>query len=82
MLGASEKLYKMCGMPADYHITEAARKNDEVQRMEDGEELGDPIDKDNVWHKSTSRSALSLHRPLLYSKNPESKPVSKPESKD
>ncbi|GAB0134761.1 hypothetical protein EsDP_00003118 [Epichloe bromicola] len=52
VLGASEKLYKMCGMPADYHITEAARKNDEVQRMEDGEELGDPIDKDNVWHKT------------------------------
>lgn len=52
MLGASEKLYKVCGMPADYHISETARKNDQVVKMEDGEELGEPIDKGNVWHKT------------------------------
>ncbi|KAG5932035.1 hypothetical protein E4U53_001518 [Claviceps sorghi] len=52
VLGASEKLYKVCGRPADYHITEAARKNDQVVKMEDGEELGDAIDKNNVWHKT------------------------------
>ena len=52
VLGASEKLYKVCAMPADYHITEEARKNDQVERLEDGEELGKPIDPENVWHKS------------------------------
>jgi cytochrome b pre-mRNA-processing protein 3 len=53
VLGASEKLYKICAQPADYHITEEARNNDQVERLEDGEELGKPIDPDNVWHKST-----------------------------
>lgn len=54
VLGASEKLYKVCAKPADYHITDEARNNDQVERLEDGEELGKPIDADNVWHKSTS----------------------------
>lgn len=53
VLGASEKLYKSCAKAADYHITEAERNNDQVDRLEDGEELGTPVDKDNVWHKST-----------------------------
>ncbi|KAG6003308.1 hypothetical protein E4U21_002196 [Claviceps maximensis] len=52
VLGSSEKLYKVCGRPADYHIAEAARKNDQVVKMDDGEELGDAIDKNNVWHKT------------------------------
>lgn len=52
VLGASEKLYKLCGMPADYHISEHARKNDEVDKLEDGEEIGKPVDPNNVWHKS------------------------------
>ncbi|KAG5981534.1 hypothetical protein E4U55_002838 [Claviceps digitariae] len=52
VLGASEKLYKACGRPADYHISEAARKKDKVVKMEDGEELGNPLDKDNEWHKT------------------------------
>ncbi|KJZ74122.1 hypothetical protein HIM_06571 [Hirsutella minnesotensis 3608] len=51
VLGASERLYKACARPADYHISEEARKKDEVERLEDGEELGRPMDKDNVWHK-------------------------------
>ncbi|POR32829.1 CBP3-like protein [Tolypocladium paradoxum] len=52
VLGASERLYKACSRAADYHITEEQRKNDEVERLEDGEELGSPVDKDNVWHKT------------------------------
>ncbi|OAA33044.1 Ubiquinol-cytochrome c chaperone, CBP3 [Moelleriella libera RCEF 2490] len=52
VLGASEKLYKLCGMPADYHISEHARKNDEVDKLEDGEEIGKPVDPNNVWHKT------------------------------
>ncbi|EFY98862.2 hypothetical protein MANI_026923 [Metarhizium anisopliae] len=52
VLGASEKLYKICAQPADYHISEEARNNDQVERLEDGEELGTPIDAGNVWHKT------------------------------
>ncbi|KAM4060240.1 ubiquinol-cytochrome C chaperone domain-containing protein [Hirsutella rhossiliensis] len=52
VLGASERLYKVCSRAADYHITEEARKKDEVERLEDGEELGRPADKNNVWHKT------------------------------
>ncbi|QUC18663.1 uncharacterized protein UV8b_02904 [Ustilaginoidea virens] len=52
VLGATEKLYKACAQPADYHISEAARKNDRVRRLPDGEELGEPLDGRNVWHKT------------------------------
>ncbi|PNY26933.1 CBP3-like protein [Tolypocladium capitatum] len=52
VLGASERLYQACSKAADYHITEQQRKNDEVERLEDGEELGNPVDGDNVWHKT------------------------------
>ncbi|KID79849.1 Ubiquinol-cytochrome C chaperone, partial [Metarhizium brunneum ARSEF 3297] len=55
VLGASEKLYKICAQPADYHISEEARNNDQVERLEDGEELGTPIDAGNVWHKTRVR---------------------------
>ncbi len=54
VLGASERLYKSCSKAADYHITEEERKNDQVEKLEDGEELGHPVDADNVWHKSAS----------------------------
>ena len=59
VLGASERLYKVCARSADYHITEEARKNDEVERREDGEELGNAVDKDNVWHKSVSAPRIN-----------------------
>lgn len=52
VLGASEQLYKACSQPADYHISEAARRNDKVERLDDGEELGRPANRDNVWHKT------------------------------
>lgn len=52
VVGESEKLYKACAKPADYRITEDERKNDEVQRLEDGEEVGQSLNKDNVWHSS------------------------------
>ncbi|PHH84744.1 hypothetical protein CDD83_1466 [Cordyceps sp. RAO-2017] len=52
VLGASERLYKACSVAADYHISEEARNNDRVERLEDGEELGEPVDKNNVWHKT------------------------------
>lgn len=52
VVGESEKLYKACAKPADYRITEDERKNDEVQRLEDGEEMGHSLNKENVWHSS------------------------------
>lgn len=52
VLGASEKLYKSCGKAADYFVSKEARKKDEVERLEDGEEVGRPVDKTNVWHSS------------------------------
>ncbi|UNI14122.1 hypothetical protein JDV02_000789 [Purpureocillium takamizusanense] len=52
VLGASERLYKACSKAADYHITEEERKNEQVEKLEDGEELGHPVDATNVWHKT------------------------------
>ncbi|KAH7328548.1 thiolase-like protein [Stachybotrys elegans] len=52
LLGASEQLYKVCAKPANYKITADARKNDTVERREDGEEVGEPLDASNVWHKT------------------------------
>lgn len=53
VVGASEKLFKVCGKPANYQITAELRKNDQVEKMEDGEEIGASIEKDNVWHNCT-----------------------------
>ncbi|KFA55845.1 hypothetical protein S40293_01981 [Stachybotrys chartarum IBT 40293] len=50
VIGASERLYKFCAKPADYRIPAEARKNDQVERLEDGEEVGRPVDPGNVWH--------------------------------
>ncbi|KHN99569.1 Ubiquinol-cytochrome c chaperone, CBP3 [Metarhizium album ARSEF 1941] len=58
VLGASERLYRICAQPADYHISEEARNNDQVERLEDGEELGTPAHAGNVWHKSTWTTML------------------------
>ncbi|ODA80065.1 hypothetical protein RJ55_03023 [Drechmeria coniospora] len=52
VLGTSERLYKACSKSADYKISDEQRKNDEVERLEDGEELGTPVDGDNVWHNA------------------------------
>lgn len=54
VLGATQKLFKACAAPANYKITEEERKNDEVLKLEDGEEVGKPTTEDNVWHTSTS----------------------------
>ncbi|KAK5990034.1 CBP3-like protein [Cladobotryum mycophilum] len=52
VLGVSEKLYKACAKAADYRITEEERKNDQVGRLEDGEEVGKSIEEGNVWHST------------------------------
>ncbi|KOS17922.1 CBP3-like protein [Escovopsis weberi] len=52
VLGASERLYKACAKAADYRITEEERKNEKVERLEDGEEVGTPLVADNVWHST------------------------------
>lgn len=54
VLGATERLFKACSRPADYRISDEARKRDEVERLDDGEELGRPVVALNVWHKSAS----------------------------
>lgn len=54
VLGVSERLFKVCAKQADYRITEEKRKKDEVSKLEDGEELGESLVPDSVWHKSTS----------------------------
>lgn len=54
VVGASERLFKVCAKPADYHITDEERKKDLVQKRDDGEEIGKAVDPENVWHKSTS----------------------------
>lgn len=52
VVGVSEKLFKVCSKPGDYRITEEERKKDQVQKMEDGEEVGNSVNPDNVWHSS------------------------------
>ncbi|KAM0204545.1 hypothetical protein ACHAPQ_002158 [Fusarium lateritium] len=52
VLGATEQLFKASSKAADYHITEEARKNDKVELAKDGEEIGESLDPDNVWHQT------------------------------
>lgn len=52
VLGVSERLFKVCAKQADYRITEEKRKKDEISKLEDGEELGESLVPDSVWHKS------------------------------
>lgn len=54
MLGASERLFKACAKTADYRITEEQRKNDQVERLDDGEEIGQALEDGNIWHNSMS----------------------------
>ncbi|UKZ51980.1 hypothetical protein TrVGV298_005747 [Trichoderma virens] len=50
VLGASERLFKACAKAADYRITEEERKNDLVERLDDGEEIGRALEDGNIWH--------------------------------
>ncbi|KAG5659050.1 hypothetical protein KAF25_007603 [Fusarium avenaceum] len=50
VLGATEQLFKASSKAADYHITEEARKNDHVELAKDGEEVGESLYPDSVWH--------------------------------
>ncbi|KAI9166699.1 putative 3-oxoacyl-[acyl-carrier-protein] synthase [Paramyrothecium foliicola] len=50
VVGATDRLFKLCADPADYYITPEARKKDQVERLEDGEEVGNAVHEGNVWH--------------------------------
>ncbi|PNP38603.1 hypothetical protein TGAMA5MH_09474 [Trichoderma gamsii] len=50
VIGASERIFKACSKAADYRITEEERKNDQVERLEDGEEIGRSLEEGNIWH--------------------------------
>lgn len=50
VIAATERLYKVCAAPANYHITPEERKGDMVRRLEDGEEVGSAEFKRNPWH--------------------------------
>lgn len=52
VLGATEQLFKATSKAADYHITEAERKDESVQLAEDGEEVGHSLNPDGAWHSS------------------------------
>lgn len=52
VIGASERIFKACSKAADYRITEEERKNDQVERLEDGEEIGRSLEEGNIWHSS------------------------------
>ncbi len=56
VLGASERLFKVCAKSADYRITDEERKQDVVQRRDDGEEIGKAKDPENVWNGSKHTS--------------------------
>jgi cytochrome b pre-mRNA-processing protein 3 len=60
VIGASERLFKLCAKPAAYKISAKTRSSDTVERLEDGEEIGQPLEPNNVWHQSTSPPRLSL----------------------
>lgn len=53
VVGATERLFKGCGNVANYKITAQARKEDRVQKLEDGEEVGEATGTRDVWHKRT-----------------------------
>ena len=53
VVGATERLYKVCGKAADYKIKPADRRNDQVKKLEDGEEMGFSTASREVWHQRT-----------------------------
>ncbi|KAK1239785.1 hypothetical protein MKX07_001239 [Trichoderma sp. CBMAI-0711] len=52
VLGASERIFKAASKAADYRITEEERKNDQVERLDDGEEIGKSLEQGNIWHNA------------------------------
>lgn len=60
VLGATELIFKNISKAADYHITEAERKEDKVMHGEEGEEIGHSLNPENVWHKSEFILSLFL----------------------
>lgn len=62
VVGATERLYKVCGEAAAYKITEKERKEDSVAKLEDGEEVGQSIAKSPVWHGRKSANVMMLGR--------------------
>ncbi|KAG9257305.1 ubiquinol-cytochrome C chaperone-domain-containing protein [Emericellopsis atlantica] len=50
VVGATERLYKFCGPVADYRINQKLRDQDEVPKLEDGEEVGESLNPGNPWH--------------------------------
>jgi cytochrome b pre-mRNA-processing protein 3 len=52
VVGATDRLFKLCAAPANYYITQEERKKDMVTRLEDGEEVGHAAEEGNVWHKT------------------------------
>ncbi|KAJ4144695.1 hypothetical protein LMH87_003568 [Akanthomyces muscarius] len=52
VVGASERLFKVCAKPADYRITDEERRQDLVQKRDDGEEVGKAKDPENVWNNT------------------------------
>ncbi|RCI14713.1 hypothetical protein L249_6453 [Ophiocordyceps polyrhachis-furcata BCC 54312] len=52
VIGAAERIFKACSAPADYAISEDDRRNDGVEKLEDGEELGKAVVPNTVWHKT------------------------------
>ena len=63
VVGSTERMAKECMAPADYSISKQQRKNNEVEVLEDGEEVGRPVEPGNIWHTSMSSPlAASPHR--------------------
>lgn len=61
VVGATERLYAICGEAANYEITEEERRADKVERLEDGEEVGHSIAKHKVWHECKHPSSPGYH---------------------
>lgn len=53
VVGATERLFKICGEAADYRIPSEERKKDQVSKLDDGEEVGHSIATRQVWHNRT-----------------------------
>ncbi|TFB05889.1 CBP3-like protein [Trichoderma ghanense] len=66
VLGASERIFKACSKAADYRITEEERKNDQVERLEDGEEIGRALEPGNIWHSGMSLCTGNLHPTRIF----------------
>lgn len=66
VIGASERIFKACSKAADYRITEEERKNDQVGRLEDGEEIGRSTEEGNIWHNSMAPPSIHLESKIYH----------------